>query len=189
MRTVVPIGGKVTPALLLGWASADFSAAETDCVALAFAVDVGDDAAAEAEDDPVLAAEEAVLWVAVPDAAPVVVDFAVFKIQRTGDLGFRNRTGDRRIDIELPGGMLAARFQEGVHQPHIGLAVDFHIHLAIGGKGRLADQRCRQSQKCDHEARTFPRAESVSLPVLRPGLRMSHQCDPFLRWREAIRTS
>jgi hypothetical protein len=72
MRTVVPTGGKVTPALLLGWASADFSAAETECVALAFAVDVGDDAADEAEDDPVLAAEEAVLGVVVPDAAPVV---------------------------------------------------------------------------------------------------------------------
>ena len=74
MRTVVPTGGKVTPALLLGWASADFSAAETECVAvaLAFAVDVGDDEADEAEDDPVLAAEEAVLWVAAPDAAPVV---------------------------------------------------------------------------------------------------------------------
>ena len=74
MRTVVPTGGKVTPALLLGWASADFSAAETECVAvaLAFAVDVGDDEPDEAEDDPVLAAEEAVLWVAAPDAAPVV---------------------------------------------------------------------------------------------------------------------
>jgi hypothetical protein len=68
MRTVVPTGGKVTPALLLGWASADFSAAETDCVALAPAVDVAD----EAEDDPVLAAEEAELWVAAADAAPVV---------------------------------------------------------------------------------------------------------------------
>ena len=34
MRTVVPIGGNVTPALLLGWASADFSAAETECVAV-----------------------------------------------------------------------------------------------------------------------------------------------------------
>jgi hypothetical protein len=72
MRTVVPTGGKVTPALLLGWASADFSAAEAERVALAFAVDVGDDAADEAEDDPVLEAEEAEPWVAVPDAAPVV---------------------------------------------------------------------------------------------------------------------
>ena len=70
MRTVVPTGGKVTPALLLGWASADFSAAEAECVALAFAVDVGDDVVDEA--DPVLAAEEAVLWVAALDAAPVV---------------------------------------------------------------------------------------------------------------------
>jgi hypothetical protein len=69
MRTVVPTGGKVTPALLLGWASADFSAAETECVAWALAVGVADDAA---DDDPVLAAEEAVLWVAVADAAPVV---------------------------------------------------------------------------------------------------------------------
>jgi|SRR5580700_886178 hypothetical protein len=69
MRTVVPTGGKVTPALLLGWASADFSAAEAECVALAFAFDVGD---VVDEADPVLEAEEAVLWVAVPDAAPVV---------------------------------------------------------------------------------------------------------------------
>jgi len=76
MRTVVPIGGKVTPALLLGWASADFSAAETECVAvaLAFAVDVGDDEADEAEDDPVLAAEEAVLWVAAPVVEVVELD-------------------------------------------------------------------------------------------------------------------
>src|ERR1700733_13329318 len=59
MRTVVPTGGKVTPALLLGWASADFSAAETECVADALAFAVGDDEADEAEDDP-------------PDAAPVV---------------------------------------------------------------------------------------------------------------------
>jgi hypothetical protein len=72
IRTVVPTGGKVTPALLLGWASADFSAAETECVALALAVDVADDAADEAEDDPVLAAEEAEPWVAAADAAPVV---------------------------------------------------------------------------------------------------------------------
>jgi hypothetical protein len=68
MRTVVPTGGKVTPALLLGWASADFSAAEADCVAWAFAVDLGD----ADEADPVLDAEEVVLWVAVPEAAPVV---------------------------------------------------------------------------------------------------------------------
>jgi hypothetical protein len=74
MRTVVPTGGKVTPALLLGWASADFSAAETECVALAFAVDVGDDAADEAEDDPVLAAEEAVLGVVVPVVEVVELD-------------------------------------------------------------------------------------------------------------------
>ena len=71
MRTVVPIGGNVTPALLLGWASAVCLDAELECVALAFAVDLGDDDD-EAEDDPVLAAEEAVLWVAVPEAAPVV---------------------------------------------------------------------------------------------------------------------
>ena len=70
MRTVVPIGGKVTPALLLGWESAVCFGAELECVALAFAVDVGDDVVDEA--DPVLAADEAVLWAAVPDAAPVV---------------------------------------------------------------------------------------------------------------------
>ena len=66
----MPTGGKVTP-LLLGWASAVCLGAELECVALAFAVDLGDDVD-EAEADPVLEAEEAVLWVAVPDAAPVV---------------------------------------------------------------------------------------------------------------------
>jgi hypothetical protein len=71
MRTVVPTGGKLTPALLLGWASADFSAAETECVALAFAVDLGEADVAE-DEDPVLADDTAVLWVAVSEAAPVV---------------------------------------------------------------------------------------------------------------------
>ena len=67
MRTVVPIGGKVTPALLLGWAPADFSAAEVECVAVALAAaDDGD------VDDPELDDDDAVLWVAVPEAAPVV---------------------------------------------------------------------------------------------------------------------
>jgi hypothetical protein len=63
--TVVPIGGNETPALLLGWASADFSAAEAECVPWALAVDVG-------EDDPVLADDTAVPWVVVAEAAPVV---------------------------------------------------------------------------------------------------------------------
>ena len=69
IRTVVPTGGKVTPVLLLGWASAELVSFGTglDCVALAF----GDEA--EDDDDPVLAPEEAVFWVAVPDGAPVVV--------------------------------------------------------------------------------------------------------------------
>ncbi len=71
MRTVVPIGGNVTP-LLLGSASAVCLDAELECVALAFAVDLGDDDEAEDEDDPVLDDEEAVLWVGVPAAAPVV---------------------------------------------------------------------------------------------------------------------
>src|SRR5580700_7488688 len=66
MRTVVPIGGNVTPALLLGWASAVCLDAELDCVALAFAVDVAED------DDPVLADDTAVPWVAVSEAPPVV---------------------------------------------------------------------------------------------------------------------
>jgi len=65
MMTVVPIGGNETPALLLGWASADFSAAEVEFVALALAVDAG-------EDDPVLADDTAVPWVVVAEAAPVV---------------------------------------------------------------------------------------------------------------------
>jgi hypothetical protein len=68
MRTVVPIGGNVTPALLLGWASAVCLDAGLDCVALAFAVDAGEDDV----DDPVLADDTAVPWVAVSEAAPVV---------------------------------------------------------------------------------------------------------------------
>jgi hypothetical protein len=68
IRTVVPIGGNVTPALLLGWASAVCLDAELDCVALAFAVDVAE----EDEDDPVLADDTAVPWVAVSEAPPVL---------------------------------------------------------------------------------------------------------------------
>jgi hypothetical protein len=67
--TVVPTGGNETPALLLGCASADFSAAEVERVARALAVDAGEDAD---EDDPVLADDTAVPWVVVPEAAPVV---------------------------------------------------------------------------------------------------------------------
>ena len=65
MRTVVPIGGNVTPSLLLGWGPAVCLGAELECVALACPVAVDDDgevAAAEAEAGPVLGAdEEAVL--------------------------------------------------------------------------------------------------------------------------------
>ena len=64
MRTVVPIGGNEK--VLLGRASADFSAAEVECVAVALADDAGDVAGPELDDD------EAVLWVAAPEAAPVV---------------------------------------------------------------------------------------------------------------------
>ncbi|HEV2257002.1 MAG TPA: hypothetical protein VGS06_28040 [Streptosporangiaceae bacterium] len=67
MRTVVPTGGNETPVLLLGWASADFSAAEVVCVARALAVEVGED---DVDEDPVLADDTAVPWVAVPEAAP-----------------------------------------------------------------------------------------------------------------------
>jgi len=72
MMTVVPIGGNITPALLLGWASAVCLGDELGDVALAFADDVADDdvedvAGPELDDD-----DEAVLWVAVPEAAPVV---------------------------------------------------------------------------------------------------------------------
>ena len=69
IRTVVPIGGNVTPALLVGWASAVCLGAELECVARAFADDDVADAAGpelDADDD------EAVLWVTVPEAAPVV---------------------------------------------------------------------------------------------------------------------
>jgi hypothetical protein len=70
MRTVVPTGGNDTPGSLLGWASAVCLGAELECVALAFAVDLGDDVAAA--DPVVLDDDEAVLWVAVPETAPVV---------------------------------------------------------------------------------------------------------------------
>jgi len=72
MRTVVPIGGNVTPALLLGWASAVCLGDELEDVALAFA---DDDVAADDDVEDVAGPElddEAVLWVAVPEAAPVV---------------------------------------------------------------------------------------------------------------------
>lgn len=72
MRTVVPTGGNVTPALLLGWAWAVCVGDELEDVALGFAVAFGDDdledvAGAELDDD-----DEAVLWVAVLEAAVVV---------------------------------------------------------------------------------------------------------------------
>jgi hypothetical protein len=70
MSTVVPIGGNVTPAFALGWASAVCPADELGDVAPAFA----DDLAAGGDADvagPELAGDEAVLWVAVPEAAPV----------------------------------------------------------------------------------------------------------------------
>ena len=71
MMTVVPIGGNVTPALLLGWAWAVCLGDELEDVAPEFADDVADD---DVEDvaGPELD-DEAVLWVAVPEeAAPVV---------------------------------------------------------------------------------------------------------------------
>ena len=71
MRTVVPIGGNVTPALLVGWAWALCVGDELEDVDLAFAVDVADDDVAD-EAGPELDDDDAVLWVAVPEAAPVV---------------------------------------------------------------------------------------------------------------------
>ena len=71
MSTVVPIGGNVTPALLLGWASAVCLGDELEDVALAFADDLGDDAGDVAGPEM---GDEAVLWVAVPEAAPVLED-------------------------------------------------------------------------------------------------------------------
>ena len=70
IRTVVPIGGNVTPALLVGWASAVCLAAE--CVARAFADDLGDEDVADVAGPELDADDEAVLWVTVPEAAPVV---------------------------------------------------------------------------------------------------------------------
>jgi hypothetical protein len=70
MSTVVPIGGNVTPALLLGWASAVCLADDPVDVALAFPDDLADDDVADVA-GPELDDDEAVLWVAVPEAAPV----------------------------------------------------------------------------------------------------------------------
>jgi hypothetical protein len=72
MSTVVPTGGNVTPALLLGWASAVCLDDEPGDVAPPFADDLADDLADDAEDvaGPELD-DEAVLWVAVLAAAPV----------------------------------------------------------------------------------------------------------------------
>jgi hypothetical protein len=72
MRTVVPTGGNVTPALLLGWASAVCLGDEFEDLASAFADDVGDDGVEDVA-GPELDDDDAVLWVAVPEAAPVVV--------------------------------------------------------------------------------------------------------------------
>ena len=69
MRTVVPIGGNVTPALPLGWAWAVCVGDELEDVDLAFAVDVADDDVAD-EAGPELDDDDAVLWVALPEAAP-----------------------------------------------------------------------------------------------------------------------
>jgi len=72
MRTVVPIGGNVTPLLALGWASAVWLDDDLEDVGWEFAVAAGDDdvedvAGAELDDD-----DAAVLWVALLEAAPVV---------------------------------------------------------------------------------------------------------------------
>lgn len=65
MRTVVPTGGNVT--LLLGWAWAVCLGDELEDVAVELADDDVEDVAGPELDD-----DEAVLWVAVPVAAPVV---------------------------------------------------------------------------------------------------------------------
>jgi len=66
MRTVVPTGRNET--LLVGAGPAVCLADELEDVAWACAEDVGDDVVA----DPELDDDEAVLWVAAPEAAPVV---------------------------------------------------------------------------------------------------------------------
>ena len=101
------------------------------------------------------------------------------------------------VQVELPFRLVAAvTFLAVLDEKRLDLFVVLPgVHgrrRLLGGRGRFADQRCGQSHKCDRDARTFPRAESACLPALQPGLRMSHRCDPFLRWQEggrAIRTS
>jgi hypothetical protein len=73
MRTVVPTGGNVTPALLLGWAWAVWFDDGLEDVALPFGVDLADDDV-EDVDGAEVDEDEAVLWVAAPEAELVVED-------------------------------------------------------------------------------------------------------------------
>ncbi len=72
MRTVVPTGGNDTPGLLLGWAWAVWLGDELEDVGREFAVDLCDDDVEDAADPELDDDDEAALWVALPEAAPVV---------------------------------------------------------------------------------------------------------------------
>jgi hypothetical protein len=67
MSTVVPIGGNVTSALLLGWAWAVCLADELGDFGLALAVELAEDDEVDVDGPEAEADDEAVLWT-VPDA-------------------------------------------------------------------------------------------------------------------------
>ena len=69
MSTVVPTGGNVTSALLLGWAWAVCLADELEDFGLALAVELAEDDAADVDGPEADADDEAVLWAAVPGCA------------------------------------------------------------------------------------------------------------------------
>jgi hypothetical protein len=71
IKMVVPIGGYDPP--LLGWAWAVCLDDELEDVAFPLAVDLGDDELVDVA-DPELADDEAVLWVAAPEAVLVEVE-------------------------------------------------------------------------------------------------------------------
>ena len=68
MSTVVPVGGNVTPALLLAWARAVCLADELEDFGLALAVELAADDEADVDGPESDGDDEAVLWTAVPEA-------------------------------------------------------------------------------------------------------------------------
>ena len=70
MSTVVPTGGNVTSALLLGWAWAACLADELEDFGLVLAVELAEDDEADVDGPEADADDEAVLWTAAPGPVP-----------------------------------------------------------------------------------------------------------------------